>query len=83
MAAAGFALARRRTFFLVAAAVPTAASARAQQTPGRAPARIAGTVERLDGETLAVRTLDGREVSVALPEGVRISAVANPMVLRE
>ncbi len=45
--------------------------------PVGAPARISGTVEQLAGKTLEIRSLDGRDLSVTLPEGVRIGAVAN------
>ena len=45
--------------------------------PGGTPARISGTVEKLAGETLEVRARDGRDVSIALPDGVRIGALAN------
>ncbi len=45
--------------------------------PGGTPARISGTVEKLAGETLEVRARDGRDLSIALPDGVRIGALAN------
>jgi len=49
------------------------------QTPSPAgpPERIAGTVERLAGQTLEVRSRGGQDVSITLPAGVRIGAVAN------
>ncbi|MBN9562759.1 MAG: hypothetical protein J0H14_18840 [Alphaproteobacteria bacterium] len=47
------------------------------QSPAGTPARIAGTVEKLAGQTLEIRTQGGQDVSIALPPGVRIGAVAN------
>src|SRR5581483_10522259 len=39
--------------------------------------RISGTVEKLDGPTLSVKSKDGQELSINLPESVRITALAN------
>src|SRR5205807_9319872 len=39
--------------------------------------RISGIVEKLDGETLSVKSKDGEELSIALPAGVRITALVN------
>jgi len=39
--------------------------------------RIGGIVEKLDGQTLLVKSTDGQVLSIALPAGVRITALAN------
>jgi hypothetical protein len=39
--------------------------------------RISGTIEKLDGQILSVMSKDGRELAINLPDGVRISALAN------
>jgi hypothetical protein len=63
---------------LVGAIALSAVPALAQTAaPAGTPARIAGTVEKLAGQTLEVRTQGGQEVSIALPAGVRIGAVAD------
>jgi hypothetical protein len=49
----------------------------AQTVPPAPSARISGTIESFDGKTLAVKTLDGRDISVALPADARITALAN------
>ena len=41
------------------------------------PQRISGTVEKFDGRTLGVDSLDGQALSILLPDGVRIGAVRN------
>ncbi len=63
---------------LAAAMTLLALPALAQNPPADAagtPERISGTIERFDGHSLAVHALDGRELSVAMPDGVRIGAV--------
>ena len=47
------------------------------QAPAGTPERINGTIERFDGAVLTVRALDGRDLAIAMPEGVRIGAVAD------
>jgi hypothetical protein len=44
------------------------------QTPSM---RISGQIERLDGATLMVKTIDGTEVAVTLPDGVLVTALVN------
>jgi hypothetical protein len=39
--------------------------------------RISGTVERLEGKTLFVKSTDGGSVSVVLPDAARITALVN------
>jgi hypothetical protein len=39
------------------------------------PTRIRGTVEKLDGQTLIVKSRDGQELSVALSNDLKVSAV--------
>jgi hypothetical protein len=39
--------------------------------------RISGTIEKLDGQILSVKSRDGQDLTVNLPDGVRISALAN------
>lgn len=49
----------------------------AQAAPGGTPARIGGTVESFDGHTLDVKARNGQDLAIALPETVRIGALAN------
>ncbi len=51
-------------------------AAAAQGARAGLPERIHGTVERFDGHALAVHTLDGQDLTIAMPEGVRIAALA-------
>ena len=39
--------------------------------------RINGKIERFDGQTLVVHAPDGRDLTIIVPDGVRISAVAD------
>jgi len=55
--------------FLLALGLP---AAQAQVPPGR----VAGVIAAYDGASLAVKQADGAIVQVALPDGVRIGAVA-------
>jgi len=41
------------------------------------PVRISGTVEKLDGTVLSVKSKEGEELSIKLPDGVRVNALAN------
>jgi hypothetical protein len=45
------------------------------QAPQGTPTRIRGTVERLDGQTLVVKSRDGADVSIALAPNYTVSAV--------
>ncbi len=49
----------------------------AQPVPAGSPARISGTVESLYGHTLTVKAKDGQDISIALPDTVRIGALVN------
>jgi hypothetical protein len=40
------------------------------------PTRIRGTVEKLDGNTLVVKSRDNQQLSIVLAEGLQVSAVA-------
>ncbi len=53
------------------------AAATAQAAPAGMAERIHGTVERFDGNALAVHTLDGRELTIAMPKDARIAALVN------
>lgn len=53
-----------------------ALAATAQGAPAGRAERIHGTIERFDGHALAVHTLDGQDLTIAMPHGVRISALA-------
>lgn len=52
------------------------APALAQTPPASAPTRLRGTVEKLDGQNLAVKTREGPVVSVALAPNFTVNAVA-------
>lgn len=52
-------------------AVPAAA----QNTPQGTPTRIRGTVEKLDGQTLTVKSREGPELTIALAPNFTVSAV--------
>ena len=54
-----------------------AANAVAQTSLAGPSERINGTIEWFDGQILSVHALDGRDLSIAVPEGVRNSAVAD------
>ena len=58
-----------RTKLLLAGALIAllAAPAGAQQAPQGTPTRVRGTVEKLDGQTLTVKTREGPQVTVTLP----------------
>ncbi len=49
------------------------AAASAQQPQ---PSRIRGTVERVDGETVQIKTRDGQDVTVHMPKEARVAGVA-------
>ena len=58
--------------FLVAIFVAVSALTAAAQNP---PARIRGTVEKLDGQTLMVKSRDGQSLSIALAPNFTVRAV--------
>ena len=39
--------------------------------------RIGGIIDRVEGQTLSIRSSDGQELSIMLPADVRITALAN------
>src|SRR6516225_2967725 len=49
--------------------------AAAQNTPEGTPTRIRGTVEKLDGQILAVKSRDGQQLTIALAPNFTVSAV--------
>jgi hypothetical protein len=49
--------------------------AAAQNAPEGTPTRIRGTVEKLDGQTLAVKSRDGQQLTIALAPNFAVSAV--------
>ena len=49
--------------------------AAAQNAPEGTPTRIRGTVENLDGQTLAVRSRDGQQMTIALAPNFTVAAV--------
>jgi hypothetical protein len=59
--------------WLLAAGLAVAAPALAQ-TPS---VRVSGTIERLDGTTLVVKSADGDEVSATLPADAPVTALVN------
>jgi hypothetical protein len=49
--------------------------AAAQNAPEGTPTRIRGTVEKLDGQTLTVKSRDGQQLAIALAPNFTVSAV--------
>ena len=49
--------------------------AAAQNAPQGTPTRIRGTVEKLDGQTLAVKSRDGQQLTIALAPNFTVSGV--------
>lgn len=66
---------RSRIFALATVLVAAFASAAIAQAPQGTPVRVRGTVEKLDGHTLMVKSRDGQDVSVTLAPNYRVSAV--------
>ena len=62
----------RSKSFLAAICVAAVAFSAAAQNP---PARIRGTVEKLDGQTLIVKSRDGQSLSIALAPNFTVRAV--------
>jgi hypothetical protein len=59
---------------LVAIAAAFCGSSAVAQTSS---VRIGGIIEKLEGQTLSVRSTDGQELSIVLPADVRITALTN------
>ncbi|MEH2510586.1 hypothetical protein V1291_001940 [Nitrobacteraceae bacterium AZCC 1564] len=66
-------LASFRAIAVSALVLSSSVYAIAQQVPTT---RVRGTIENLDGETLHIKSRDGAEVSVHLPESARVAGVA-------
>jgi len=49
--------------------------AAAQNPPEGTPTRIRGTVEKLDGQTLTVKSREGQQLTIALAPNFTVSAV--------
>jgi len=49
--------------------------AAAQTPPEGTPTRIRGTVEKLDGQTLTVKSREGQQLTIALAPNFTVSAV--------
>jgi hypothetical protein len=66
----------RSTLFLAAVfATALALPAAGQNAPDTTPARIRGTVDKLDGQTLLVKSRDGQSLSIALPPNFTVLGV--------
>jgi len=63
---------RTRLLFAMLVAL-LAVPARAQQAPDSIPTRIRGTVEKLDGQTLAVKSREGMQLTIALVPNFTVS----------
>jgi len=57
-----------------------AGSALAQAPPEGTPTRIRGTIEKLDGKTLTVKTRDGQTATITLADNFTVSALAKKTV---
>jgi hypothetical protein len=57
--------------FVVAASVAASLSAFAEDTP----ARVRGTLQKMDGNTLTIATKGGKEANVPLKDGAPVIAV--------
>ncbi len=64
---------RMRTLTIAAALAAVSLPALAQTAPV---ARVRGTIERLDGTTLVVKSREGKDVSIMLKDGYAVSGVA-------
>jgi hypothetical protein len=66
----------RRAFGLAGAALLlTATASVAQQAGGSPPVRVRGTIEKVDGNTLMVKSRSGENLTVKLAEPPRVSAM--------
>ena len=69
---------RRRSLLIAAFACLVVFPALAQAPPQGTPIRVRGTVDKLDGKTLTVKTKDGQTASVTLAEDVNVVATTSP-----
>ncbi|MGA9868139.1 MAG: hypothetical protein WBQ75_17070 [Acetobacteraceae bacterium] len=68
----------RATALLIGAAVALLSlPASLKAAPGGTPARITGVVATFDGQTLSVAASNGQDVSITLPETLKVGAVAD------
>src|SRR4051794_8162666 len=65
----------RRAAIAAILAAALVAPALAQTTPAPTPTRIRGTVEKLDGKTLTVKTRDGQTATINLADNFSVSAL--------
>jgi hypothetical protein len=65
----------RKLAFAGAVLALLALPAAAQNPPEGTPTRIRGTVEKLDGQTLTVKSRDGQQLTIALAPNFTVSAV--------
>jgi hypothetical protein len=70
----------RKIALLAAVFAAVAASALAQAPPEGTPTRIRGTIEKLDGKTLTVKTRDGQTATITLADNFTVSALAKKTV---
>jgi hypothetical protein len=66
----------KRAALIAGLMIATAMPAVAQAPPGGPPTRIRGTVDKLDGQTLHVKSRDGTPLTVALAANYTVAAVA-------
>jgi hypothetical protein len=64
-----------KSLFAGALIALVALPAAAQNTPDGTPTRIRGTVEKLDGQVLTVKSRDGQQLTIALAPNFAVSAV--------
>src|SRR5687767_12036303 len=66
----------RKSAIAAAVAALFVIPALAQTPPATTPTRIRGTVEKLDGKTLTVKTREGATAEIALADNFSVSALA-------
>ena len=64
---------RSQSFFAAVFVAVLALPAIAQNPPASPPTRIRGTVEKLDGQALTVKSRDGQQVTIALAPNVAVA----------
>lgn len=67
---------RRMSLLIVALAGLVVVPALAQTPPATTPVRIRGTVDKLDGNTLTVKTNDGQSLPIKLADNFGVTALA-------
>jgi hypothetical protein len=68
-------LTRRAAGFAAIALMMSASAALAQSPPAGPPARVRGTIEKVDGNVLTVKTLSGDTTTLKLADNVRIGGL--------